>query len=279
MVSKNNFAWKSIQELEMIDQDNEDFQNCVRYCKSYMSLICYTEVRYEKNSYFLAVMLRYMQLIHGNTYGEQLKEFYKLLREIQKSLTKCGMLKNANSIKTLAEFLETSINNKKEGEGKQFDSLISVQDYPGFQKLLIESGRLIAYYAISKDNGKKYDFIPDVKEIILDSLLDFNKEPESIVFDYLPIGLNCDVYQFNMSTTIGIQKFPIENPEEIRDTFVEKSPIIKEPRTEIHINLLRRRDKYYILYSIQEMEDEQWRIEENTYFFKELIIASSQSII
>ena len=260
-------SWHRLVEwTKDIDKNqSECIANSLRLCR----LLSYRQIAFGSNSYYLAVMTRYLQLLCSINYKKKLERFIIKLQNLDEKDLEDQPKKYKQSIKALREIAEYI---KSSDEAIRLDNFIGIQSKENVKIILAESARFITYSALrNKFDKDKHEYFPNIKEVMMEGVLDDNQEAEGLMFTYLSIGLRCTVNQYNFFGAIVKQTFSYEkNIGGYVFDLKGSDQGIKEINNQkkFVINILRRSNQYYLLQSIQEMEIEQWNIYENIYYTK-----------
>ena len=239
--------------MKKVAKYNEVFLENIKTLTLTKNIIGWKKSRGDGNCYFRAVITRYIEIIHKyyKPVG-YLESFIKFLQDVlnysNDEFFVIDEFRDAGN--NVLEFLRESLNEKKRNPINAFKLLLSKLQDTSFDLNLVKVARLITYYAlmICKNDEKYKHFIVD-EFAYIDLINTMNEEAEGLILTFLPIGLGCQVVQYNLFENVNEQLFG------------------NDEQTNIVIHIIRRSGHYDILYTIQEMEYEQYNFEAGSYCF------------
>ena len=268
-------SWLELEEL--IKYIGERQYECIVNSKRLRNFPSFRQITFGSNSYYLAVMTRYLQLLCSIQYKANLEQFISDLQILDAGNFEDQPIKYKQSIKALRDIAE-EINSSD--EAIRLDSFIGIQSKEDVKNILAESARFITYSALRKEFGNdEHGLFPNIAEVMMEGGLGDNQEAEGLIFTYLSIGLRCTVNQYIFFGTIVKQTFSAErniggHVFDIKSS--DQGTIEINNRNRIAINILRRSNQYYLLYSAQDIESEQWSTAEHKYYIRDAIQANKK---
>ena len=229
------------------------------------SIIGWKKSRGDGNCYFRAVMSRYIELLH-KFYNPKsyLEEFIKIINNsleiaYQSPSRNNDMSPFINAAVSISNFISSSLQGKNNDPVGIFLDLVKNKFQESeFDLNLVRLARLITYTTLRKhSNSPEFrNYCSDVEGPLL-SVLTMGEEAEGLLLIFLPMGLDCQVIQYNFFNEISVQLFP-ENTS-----------------SAIKIHIVRRSGHYDMLYTIQEMEWEMFSFSTGEYHIPMPLINSN----
>ena len=230
---------------------NATFKRNVDNLKKENHIIGWKKSRGDGNCYYRAVITRYMEIIHKfynpSWYITYFKELIQhALNTIDTSLLEQSFIAAAAKI---IGILDYTYNMKQTDPIRTYIYLMSILENTEYDIYLVSVARLITYRVFLQElDAKRIEHFSVDPNRCIASILTMGEEAEELMLLFLPLGLGCQVVQYNFFNEINVQKFP-EKP----------SPVT--------IDIVRRSGHYDILYTIKEMEIEQFSFLDGEYNF------------
>ena len=196
--------------------------------------------------------MRYLQIICSSFDDNNILNFIEILKRLQNlNDERISSLKPSVS-ELLNSFEHKLLPSRKEDKSEAFKHVIQNIQNPDFNQMIAKVARLITFARVFKkeDNDACFTFIE--KKVMIDAIIDPYQEAEEPMINFLASGLKCNVVQYNFFVTVCKEEFPKKNFN-----------------TNIKIHLLRNYDKYFLLYTTQDLENEQYSFTKSKYFIKE----------
>ena len=243
--------WIHLEIMKGFGKFNATFKRNVDNLKKENHIIGWKKSRGDGNCYYRAVITRYMEIIHKfynpSWYITYFKELIQhALNTIDTSLLEQSFIAAAAKI---IGILDYTYNMKQTDPIRTYIYLMSILENTEYDIYLVSVARLITYRVFLQElDAKRIEHFSVDPNRCIASILTMGEEAEELMLLFLPLGLGCQVVQYNFFNEINVQKFP-EKP----------SPVT--------IDIVRRSGHYDILYTIKEMEIEQFSFLDGEYNF------------
>lgn len=246
-------SWIPIEKMKEVAKHNPNFVKNIESLLMDKKIIGWKKSRGDGNCYYRAVITRYIEIIY-KFYNPivYLENFLMILSEAIKYeySNEAAVEDYKNATIQVYQILYEMYVKKQNNPIDAFIGILELLENKDFDLNIVRMARLIAYKTLIDPNNRErfYNFITDSDaNVISCSLLTMNEEAEGLILILLPIGLKCQVCQYNLfGNNINEQAFAEENRN-------------------IVIHIVRRSGHYDILYSIQEMELEQYNFNTSQY--------------
>lgn len=243
--------WIPIEVMQGFGNFNPVFKSNIKKLHTEKRVIGWKKSRGDGNCYFRAVATRYVEIIHKfynplsyiRTFGDIIERTLKKIEGIE---IPQEFLYAAHEILV---FLGHTSKNKVLDPINTFLYVLKQFEDPTFDLNLVRLARLITYatFLNNYQNEEFQSFMIDNQSTV-NSIMTMGEEAEGLTLLFLPLGLGCQVVQFNVFQEINVQEYP-------------------NAKSNITIHIVRRAGHYDILYTIQEMEIEQFDFLKGTYNF------------
>lgn len=245
-------SWMHINEMISINKYNENFKKNIETLFKSQYLIGWKRSKGDGNCYFRSVISTYFLSILSpvsplsaiQTLKSQVDSLDTSQLDYEFSVSKSSLLQQINNLISL----------KSSNPISAFKHALELTQSPEFDLDLIRFARLITLQELlkSKDDPEYSFMFIDGVDFFISDVLQMNKEggDHSLLFLPKALGIQVIQYMFLEYPKMSIQKFP-EN--------------VQFGSTVIHI--VRRECHYDILARIQEIENNQYNLNEGSYYF------------
>lgn len=253
-------SWIKIDKMKDFGKFKQTFVNCIDQLLKEGGFVGWKKSRGDGNCYYRAVIAKYFEFIHKPYYPiSYLINFKDILEKcIYQRKQQFSQDEYLTACESILQYINYSILHKNNYPVEIFIKALEWLQIEDIDLALVRIARLITYIALQDEKEN-----PQFKEFGLDiswyegSILLMGEEAEGFMLVFLPLGLKCQVTQFNIFDKIQTENFPVG------DNFDIKIPIV------------RRSGHYDILYTIQEMEYEQYSFETGEYHIHNAFLSSS----
>lgn len=221
-------SWIAISNLKLLKK-SKNFCDCVDAMKKEFNICGWKRTRNDGNSWYRAVMAKYLEMA--------CKVYAPLgeIEEIQKVLSKWTMeIKGQEELSQAKNELLKEMSRENQ-EINRFFLLLENFQKPEFDKILVMTGRLLSANVLAS-------------------------QPE--IFQIIPMGLECSQSHRSLIATalnIKITVIDITEDQFHKETYGENS--------KFSIVLLQYKNEYFLTYSTQEMELENYDFSTSSYNF------------
>jgi hypothetical protein len=252
-------SWIKIDRMKEFGMFKKTFVNCIDQLLKEGAFVGWKKSRGDGNCYYRAVIAKYFELIHKPYYPiSYLMNFKTILEKcIYRRKQQFSQDEYLSACESILGYINYSIDYKKSYPVEIFLKALEWLQVEDIDLALVRIARLITYFALQdeKDNPQFLEFGLDVGWYEI-AIMSMGEEAEGFMLVFLPLGLKCQVTQYNIFDKIQIENFPVG------DNFDMKIPIV------------RRSGHYDILYTIQEMEYEQYSFDTGEYHIHNSFLVS-----
>ncbi|OMJ69633.1 hypothetical protein SteCoe_32587 [Stentor coeruleus] len=245
-------SWIRINQMKEFGKFKETFVSCIDQLLNKGTFIGWKKSRGDGNCYYRAVISKYFELIHKPYYPVSYLMNFKTILEncIYKRKQQFSQDEYLTACESILSYVNYSIEYKKSYPVEIFIKALEWLLKEDIDLALVRTARMITYFALQdeKVNNQFQEFGLDINWYEMSILL-MGEEAEGFMLVFLPLGLKCQVIQYNIFDKLQVENFPMG------DNFNIKIPIV------------RRSGHYDILYTIQEMEYEQYSFDTGEYHF------------
>ncbi|OMJ67867.1 hypothetical protein SteCoe_34860 [Stentor coeruleus] len=251
-------SWIKIEQMKNFGKFQQTFINCVDQLLKEGTFAGWKKSRGDGNCYYRAVITKYFELIHKPYHSiSHLINFKAILENcIYRRKQQFSNDEYLSACESILSYINYSIEYKKTYPVEIFIKVLEWFQKEDFDLNLVKVARLITYFALQdeKENPQFQDFGMDISWYE-GSIMLMGEEAEGFMLIFLPLGLKCQVIQYNFFDKIQVENFPVGENFEIK------------------IPIVRRSGHYDILYTIQEMEYDQYSFDTGKYHFHCALLA------
>lgn len=247
--------WLPLITLEEEFKFNENYRKNIKsltnkYC-------CWKKVRGDGNCYYRSVMSSYFtKIFHFNQHPNRIYQLILLLKGYEIENITSEYKESVKKVLKEIEGLYTKFQESMPAKIQVFEKVCNLLQKEDFDLALVATSRVISYLTLNSDKGDSIR--PFLTEDEIDSInnriLTMNTEAEGVELSLCPMALDITVNQVNVFDKVIYNTFPVD---------LEGG---QDPSAKVVIDIIcKSRGHYDSLYSIKDMEEDDYCIEYMSY--------------